>query len=97
MNADVGALVDTLRTRLGPERVFRLTPVESQILERAVKRIPPPRPQRVFPGRMICRGPHVLSVRPPEGIGVLRDYQRVECSSGERFLAISRPAKAGGR
>ena len=36
---DVGSLVDTLRVRLGPERVFRLTPVESDIPERSVKRI----------------------------------------------------------
>jgi protein ImuB len=38
-DVDVGSLVDTLRVRLGPGRVFRLTPVESEIPERSVKRI----------------------------------------------------------
>jgi protein ImuB len=38
---DIGTLVDTLRVRLGPERVFRLMPVESDIPERCVKRIAP--------------------------------------------------------
>jgi protein ImuB len=39
--ADIGPLVDSLRTRLGHDRVFRLAPVESEIPERAVKRITP--------------------------------------------------------
>jgi protein ImuB len=43
-DADVGSLVDTLRTRLGSDRVFRLAPVESDIPERAVKRIAPVAP-----------------------------------------------------
>jgi protein ImuB len=43
-DADIGALVDTLRTRLGSDRVFRLAPVESDIPERAVKRITPVAP-----------------------------------------------------
>lgn len=43
-DADIGTLVDTLRTRLGPERVFRLAPVESDIPERAVKRVGPVAP-----------------------------------------------------
>ncbi|WP_316193259.1 MULTISPECIES: hypothetical protein [unclassified Bradyrhizobium] len=43
-NADVGTLVDTLRTRLGPERVFRLAPVESEMPERVMKRISPAAP-----------------------------------------------------
>jgi protein ImuB len=36
---DVGSLVDTLQVRLGPKRLFRLTPVESEIPERSVRRI----------------------------------------------------------
>ena len=31
IDTDIGPLIDTLRTRLGPERVFRLAPVESEI------------------------------------------------------------------
>ena len=36
---DISALVDTLRIRLGPDRVFKLAPVESDIPERSVKRV----------------------------------------------------------
>jgi protein ImuB len=39
-NADVGDLVDRLRVKLGAERVFRMTPVESDIPERAIRRVP---------------------------------------------------------
>jgi protein ImuB len=59
---DVSQLVDTLALRLGPENVFRLAPVESNLPERAVRRIPAlgptkgldwpkhlPRPARLFP------------------------------------------------
>jgi protein ImuB len=38
---DVASLVDTLRIRLGPDRVYKLTPVESDIPERATKRSAP--------------------------------------------------------
>lgn len=38
--ADVGSLVDTLSVRLGGKRVFRLAPVESELPERAVARVP---------------------------------------------------------
>lgn len=34
----MSGLVDTLGVRLGPERVFRLVPVESDVPERALKR-----------------------------------------------------------
>jgi protein ImuB len=37
--ADVGSLVDVLSVRLGPKRVFRAVPVESEIPERSVKRV----------------------------------------------------------
>ncbi len=38
---DVSQLVDTLRVRLGNERVFRLAPVESDIPERSMRRVAP--------------------------------------------------------
>ncbi len=38
--ADPAPLIDKLSNRLGPQRVFRLAPVESHIPERAEKRIP---------------------------------------------------------
>ena len=39
--ADLAALVDTLRLRLGEGRVYRLGPVESDLPERAVRRVGP--------------------------------------------------------
>ncbi|GAB6845670.1 protein ImuB [Methylorubrum rhodinum] len=39
--ADLAALIDTLRLRLGAERVYRLAPVESDLPERAVRRVAP--------------------------------------------------------
>ena len=38
--ADLAGLVDMLCTRLGPERVFRTEPVQSDIPERSVRRVP---------------------------------------------------------
>ena len=38
-DVDVSQLVDTLRVRLGNERVFRLSPVESDIPERSARRV----------------------------------------------------------
>jgi protein ImuB len=37
---DLAALVDTLSNRLGPDRVFRVAPVESDIPERSLRRAP---------------------------------------------------------
>lgn len=39
-DADVSDLVDKLRVKLGAERVFRVVPVESDVPERSLKRIP---------------------------------------------------------
>ena len=39
-DVDVSQLVDTLGVRLGQDKIFRLTPVESALPERAVRRIP---------------------------------------------------------
>ncbi len=38
---DLSTLVDTLRIRLGPDRVYKLAPVESDIPERSTKRVAP--------------------------------------------------------
>jgi protein ImuB len=58
---DVSQLVDTLGVRLGQDHVFRMTPVESELPERSLKRVPAlqpaagldwpkhlPRPARLF-------------------------------------------------
>lgn len=60
-DVDVSQLVDTLGVRLGPEHVFRIAPVESDVPERSQKRVPAlhppqglewpkhlPRPSRLF-------------------------------------------------
>jgi protein ImuB len=70
MEADIGTLVDTLRTRLGPERVFRLAPVESEIPERAVKRIPPAAPATGISWPDDLPRPARL-VQPPEAVKVI--------------------------
>ena len=58
---DISALVDTLRIRLGPDRVFKLAPVESDIPERSTKRVAPVEDQSVSwpadlprPTRLLC-------------------------------------------
>jgi protein ImuB len=43
---DVSQLVDTLGVRLGPNNVFRLSPVESTLPERTVRRVSPLRPAK---------------------------------------------------
>ncbi len=68
-DVDVGQLVDTLGVRLGSKAVFRLAPVESDLPERSVKRLPAlhppqgqdwpktlPRPARLFspPERVVA-------------------------------------------
>jgi protein ImuB len=61
LGGDVSALIDTLTNRLGPTRLYRAMPVESDIPERSVRRIPAlaaatgatwpkyPRPSRLLP------------------------------------------------
>ena len=73
---DLAPLVDSLANRLGPRRVFRAVPVQSDVPERSVRRIPPlahatgatwppslPRPTRLF------RPP-----RPVDAIAALPDH-----------------------
>lgn len=45
-DVDVSQLVDTLGARLGASNVFRLSPVESALPERTVRRISPLRPAK---------------------------------------------------
>jgi protein ImuB len=59
---DISALIDTLANRIGPKRLYRLAPVDSDVPERSVRRIAPlapatgatwtdpwPRPARLLP------------------------------------------------
>src|SRR5262249_35858808 len=62
VDGDISALIDTLATRVGHKRLYRLAPVESDVPERSVRRIAPlapgrgatwtdlwPRPARLLP------------------------------------------------
>lgn len=50
-DADIAGLVDTLTNRLGEKRLYRLSPVDSDVPERSVKRVAPlsPAPQKAWP------------------------------------------------
>ena len=52
-DTDISPLVDRLANRLGAERVYRTAPVESDVPERSVRRIPALTP----PGRMTGKAP----------------------------------------
>jgi len=77
-DVDVSQLVDTLGVRLGQDKIFRLTPVESALPERAVRRIPAlhpaqgvawpknlPRPARLFERPEKVEAVAELPDRPP--------------------------------
>ena len=50
VDPDIARLVDRLVNRLGADRVYRLDPVESDVPERSLRRIPPmARPGRLHP------------------------------------------------
>jgi len=124
---DVSDLIDTLINRVGDGSVYRLTPVESDVPERSVARIPAlapetgadwpahwPRPARLLqrpeqvdvmallpdhpPAHFVWRGVRrrVQRADGPERVfgewwkrdaelAAVRDYLRVEDTSGERF------------
>ena len=52
---DLAALVDTLANRLGPAKIFRMAPVESDVPERSVRRIAPLPQPKLRIGRTGCR------------------------------------------
>jgi protein ImuB len=67
---DLSVLLDRLTNRLGAERVYRVAPVESDVPERAVRRIPPLAP----PGRRTWQADLPRPVRllsPPQPVQAL--------------------------
>jgi protein ImuB len=94
-NADLSLLVDTLANRLGGDRVFRLAPVESDVPERSVRRVPPleanaaadwpddlPRPARLISPPQRVRVLALLPDHAPKNF-VWRDRSyRVRCADG---------------
>ncbi len=79
-DGDVATLVDRLSNRLGPERVYRAAPVESDVPERAVRRIPAlERPAgHTWPGAHLGWGPAPARLfqppRPVDAIAELPDH-----------------------
>lgn len=72
--SDLAALIDRLENRLGPGRLYRLAPVESDVPERAQRRAAPlgafpAMPKPVGRGGMQLRPPRLLA--PPEPIETL--------------------------
>jgi protein ImuB len=68
--ADVSGLIDTLANRVGGHRIYRLTPVESELPERSVRRIPAlSAPSKASWGSAWPRPPRLLD--PPERIETL--------------------------
>ena len=68
--SDLASLIDTLTNRLGPHKIFRLVPVESDVPERSAKRISPlSRAQNCSWPERLPRPPRLFS--PPQNITVL--------------------------
>jgi protein ImuB len=68
--SDLASLIDTLANRLGPQKIFRLVPVESDVPERSTKRISPlSRPQNCIWPERLPRPPRLFT--PPQNITVL--------------------------
>ncbi|MBC7636145.1 MAG: DNA polymerase Y family protein [Acetobacteraceae bacterium] len=88
---DVSALIDTLTNRLGHDRLYRATPVESDIPERSVRRIPAlaPATGATWPGyprptRLLARP------EPVDTIALLPDQPPVQFTWRGKARRISR-------
>jgi hypothetical protein len=55
----ISPISDMLRIRLGPDRVLKLAPVESNMPERSIKRVGPIAPSTSPSGLKACRGRRV--------------------------------------
>ncbi len=91
----VAELVDRLQNRLGPERVWRAAPVESDVPERSVRRIPPltpstgatwsaalPRPSRLLDPPQLVEAMALLPDQPPVAFTWRRRRHRVRRADG---------------
>lgn len=99
-DADLSVLVDRLVNRLGPERVFRLTPVATHVPERRQRRMPAdragaggiwsadwPRPIRLLPAPEPVRVTALLPDHPPHAFTWRRSRHEVARADGpERIL-----------
>jgi protein ImuB len=62
---DLGPLVDRLGNRLGADRIYRIAPVESDVPERSVRRVPPLAPSGAPRGTPSEKPPEAPLVTPP--------------------------------
>ena len=98
--ADIGALVDRLSNRLGAERVYRAEPVESDVPERSVRRVPAlqrgggkswspdlPRPVRLLDPPQPVETMALLPDHPPLAFTWRRVRHRVKHADGPERIA----------
>lgn len=76
IHPDVDSLIDTLANRVGEERLYRLSPVESDVPERSVRRVPALAPETGQSWRMDWPRPSRLLGRPEpiETMALLPDH-----------------------
>jgi protein ImuB len=92
---DLAGLIDTLSNRLGPDHVYRLASVQSDLPERAVRRAPPlqapdevswpadwPRPTRFFERPEPIETTALLPDAPPAAFTWRGARHRVRCADG---------------
>ena len=92
---DIAALVDRLENRLGAGRVYRAAPVESDVPERSVRRVPPltppvrtswppslPRPVRLLDPPQAVDAMALLPDQPPAAFTWRRHRHRVRRADG---------------
>jgi len=92
---DIAALVDRLENRLGAGRVYRAAPVESDVPERSVRRVPPlapparigwptslPRPVRLLNPPQAVEAMALLPDQPPAAFTWRRRRHRVRRADG---------------
>ena len=98
--ADIAALVDRLSNRLGPDHVFRTEPVESDVPERSVRRVPAlhrgkgvkwpadlPRPVRLLDPPQPVEAMALLPDHPPLAFTWRRVRHRVRHADGPERIA----------
>lgn len=88
---DLAALIDTLLNRLGPGGLFRVAPVESDLPERAVRRVgPAARPEGGWPAHL-PRPPRLFSPpRPVQAMALLPDHPPAQFTWRDRRHVVRR-------
>ena len=89
---DISALVDRLANRLGASRVWRAEPVESDVPERSIRRIPPltPRAGNAWPGELPRPARLLSPPQPVEALALLPDHPPAAFTWRRRRFRIRR-------